>query len=345
MQLSFCFCCSLSIVCSLPNTHQQQQQHLWASSRSTASCATSRRQKLLRLPPKLPHLRNRSQATGPSSSHASTLGSSSSSTRHTSSRSGRQHQPVDSNFVLHATLPHTLAPLYLPFFACLPACSSANHCQQLLAQQLGWRAPPSLNTWHAAQQQQLSTVCLRAAAAPTQTGRFRISSSTSPISCLDLQQLNPSALVAVGESHGRLHVCRLSRLQAASASALSAAAALPPDVREALLDPIRWARHALAADGMPPGAGSIPTAAAGAGVLSFDTQQQLRSCCWLQQQHNGSTAASSSEGVLVTSAPGGIMKRVITEVIEVGGGLSLVVFLSRPIAWPIQRSRRHTLFL
>jgi hypothetical protein len=77
----------------------------------------------------------------------------------------------------------------------------------------------------------------------------------------------------------------------------------------------------MAAEGVPEGAGNIPTAAAAAhcagstGVLTFDTQQQLRSCCWLQQQqHNGSTPGSSSDGVLITSGPGGLCKWVIAEV-------------------------------
>lgn len=203
-------------------------------------------------------------------------------------------------------------------------CRSSNHCQQLLAQQLGWRCPPSLNTWHQAQQQQLACICLRAV--PTAAG-FRVGAKTSPISCLEVQQLpagcasSGHVLVASGDAYGALHICRLSRLQAESASALNAAAALPADVREPLLNPTRWAGQAMAAQGVPTGAGNIPTAAAagsgggdGAGVLSFDTQQQLRSCCWLQQQHNGSAAASSSEGVLVTSGPGGLAKRLFTEV-------------------------------
>lgn len=213
-------------------------------------------------------------------------------------------------------------------FPCNCCCRSANQCQQLLAQQLGWRRPPSLNTWQQAQQHQISCICLRAV--PTQSG-FRVGAKTSPISCLEIQNLPDSssnssssgALVALGDAYGKLHVCKLSRLQAASASALNAAAALPADVREALLDPTRWARRAMAAEGVPEGAGNIPTAAAahcagGTGVLTFDTQQQLRSCCWLQQQHNGSTAASSSEGVLVTSGPGGLFKRVIAEVSSSG---------------------------
>lgn len=139
-----------------------------------------------------------------------------------------------------------------------------------------------------------------------------------------MQQLPNSssgcALVALGNAwEGKLHICRLSRLQAASASALNAAAALPADVREALLDPTRWSRQVVAAEGVPTGAGNIPTAAAAhcagdAAVLTYDTQQQLRSCCWLQQQHNGSAAASSSEGVLVTSGPSGLVKRVFAEV-------------------------------
>jgi hypothetical protein len=78
----------------------------------------------------------------------------------------------------------------------------------------------------------------------------------------------------------------------------------------------------MAAEGVPEGAGDIPTAAAAAaahcggseGIMIWDTTQQLRSCCWLQQQHNGSTAASSSEGVLITSGPAGLKKWVIAEV-------------------------------
>lgn len=148
-----------------------------------------------------------------------------------------------------------------------------------------------------------------------------------PLTCLDVQRSynnsmssSSNALAAVGDAHGVLHVCRLSRLQAASASALNAAAALPPDVREALMDPVRWARRAMAVEGVPTGAGAIPSASAAAGpggasVLRLDTQEQLRSCCWLQRQHNAGTAASSgSEGVLVTSGRSGLVKRVFAEV-------------------------------
>lgn len=77
----------------------------------------------------------------------------------------------------------------------------------------------------------------------------------------------------------------------------------------------------MAAEGVPTGSGNIPTAPAAAspgttGVLSLDTQEQLRSCCWLQQRHNGAgPASSSSEGVLVTSGGrSGLTKRVFAEV-------------------------------
>jgi hypothetical protein len=193
----------------------------------------------------------------------------------------------------------------------------------LLARQLGWQSPPSLNTWYQAQQQQLS--CIWPGATRNPHG-FSAPGMNWAISCIEVHQLpiasnsNGHALVALGEASGKVHICRLSRLQAASATALNAASALPADTREALLDPHRWFQRLISAEGVPTGSGPIPTAAAaadasGAGVLTFDTQHQLRSCCWLQQHNSSTTGGSSSrEGVLITSGPAGLVKRELAEV-------------------------------
>lgn len=206
---------------------------------------------------------------------------------------------------------------------------SSNHCQQLLAQELGWRSPSSLNTWQSAQQQQLSCICLRAV--PEPSGSIRtIGQRADCITCLAVQQQqhpnsssSSNRLVAAVDSHSTLHICPLSRLHAAAQSALNAAAALPDDERQALLHPDRWTRRAAAAGGVPLGAGAIPTAAATAaagnssnrGVLSIAHSEQLRSCCWLQAQHNAAGLASSSKGVLITSGRSGVSQRVFAQVV------------------------------
>lgn len=219
---------------------------------------------------------------------------------------------------------------------------SANRCQQLLTQQLGWRLPPSVTSWQQVQQQQLARVRLRPCQVITVPGQggFAAPAPYTPVSCMDVQCMqcpqhavdpqtsSSSSLVAVGYSNGVLRLMRVHTLAAAATTAVAAAALLPADIRHLYeTRPALWESHAARLEGVPVGSGhpptASPTASPGAGtVWQLDAGEQLRGCCWLRGSGSSSgssdggcaTAAAGGEGLLVTSGPSGVVKRHFAEV-------------------------------
>lgn len=110
-----------------------------------------------------------------------------------------------------------------------------------------------------------------------------------PVTCLDIQraQHGDSSLAAVGYACGLLRISRVGSLAAAGATALAAASD----------------------QGVPVGSGTPPAASPAPGTSwQLDTGEQLRCAVWLR------TSGCDGEGVLVTSGPGGVVRRHFAEV-------------------------------
>jgi hypothetical protein len=205
--------------------------------------------------------------------------------------------------------------------ACLPqlAYRSSNRCQQLLAQQLGWRAPPALRSWQAVQQQQL--VLVRMHTAPGRCPAGVAGLAVQPAADTHAWHSSgscSSSLVAAAQTSGVLRLTRVCTLQAAAATAQSAAAALPPD--EAgywRARPYAWLAAATSPQGVPAGSGWPPAASPAAGTTwQVDTGGRVRDVCWLHPHSAGGAGGDvggGGGGVLVTSGPGGLVRRTFAE--------------------------------
>jgi hypothetical protein len=195
--------------------------------------------------------------------------------------------------------------------ACTYACRSANLCQQLLAAQLGWRMPPSLDTWR---QVQASTALLQLQLPPV----WQSPPSGHPrqeVCCLQLQQAPGSScsrhsytrLAAVGYSCGTLHIIKLADIMDAVTAAHAAAdmeAAAAAAAAGSKDDPGGPA-VAQAPQATAPAAAAPRTAALPAGcVWSVDCQDRLVSCAW----------AAGELPELATAGPQGVKIRRFVEV-------------------------------
>jgi hypothetical protein len=189
---------------------------------------------------------------------------------------------------------------------------SANLCQQLLAAQLGWRMPPSLDTWR---QVQARTALLQLQLPPVWHSPPNVQ-QRQEVCCLQLQHAAGSScsrhsdtrLAAVGYSSGMLHIIKLADIAeavtaaeaAADTEAAAAAAAGSQD------DPGGTAMtDAVQTAAAPPGAAMPRTAALPTGcVWSVDLQDHLASCCW----------AAGELPELATAGPQGVKIRRFVEV-------------------------------
>ncbi|KAF6252914.1 hypothetical protein COO60DRAFT_1670907 [Scenedesmus sp. NREL 46B-D3] len=126
---------------------------------------------------------------------------------------------------------------------CMPqaAFRSTNLCQQLLAGQLGWRMPPSMDAWR---QVQARTALLQLQLPPVWHSPPGVH-QRQEVCCLQLQQAPGSScsrhsdtrLAAVGYSCGTLHIIKLAdMLEAAAADAAAVAAADADAVQDRLVD-------------------------------------------------------------------------------------------------------------
>lgn len=135
-------------------------------------------------------------------------------------------------------------------------------CQQLLAQELGWPAQRSLNTWL---QVQASSAMLQLQLPPVWAPP---PSMCEEVCCLELQPTaHSSSLAAVGYSSGTVHIVKLAdMLEAVQAAGMHAApSSSSSGVSEA----------AAAAAAAPPSAALHPGC-----VWTVDLLDRLLSCCW-----------------------------------------------------------------
>lgn len=190
----------------------------------------------------------------------------------------------------------------------MPPRRSTNLCQQLLAAQLGWRMPPSLDAWR---QVQARTALLQLQLPPVWSSPAS-GHQRQEVACLQLQPAagsscsrhSDSRLAAVGYSSGTLHIIKLADMAEAVTAARAAADSEAAAALAAEADPGGMAVSEAAAAAITPTA--MPrTAALPAGcVWSVDLQDRLVSCCW----------AAGELPELATAGPQGVKIRRFVEV-------------------------------